>query len=187
MNMNIMNFENLSFTFVSREEFIPVFRELRPTVFNENNDIDLNSYWSEEEKTKNNELQQMCKTEIRSYLLCKDGEKVAGWSFGVQKDAEEFYMVNSAVMPEYRNLGIYKSMLDLIIEKAKKEGFQVISSIHHASNNAILIPKLKIGFKIVGLKINPRFGTLLELHYFTNEKISKIMDYRTGYSKNLAN
>lgn len=29
-------------------------------------------------------------------------------------------MVNSAVLTEYRNLGIYKHLLELIIEKARK-------------------------------------------------------------------
>lgn len=123
--------------------------------------------------------------DIRSYLLCRDGVKVVGWSFGFQKDAEEFYMTNSAVIPEYRKMGIYKTLLSMMVEKAKNYGFQIVSSNHHASNNAILIPKLKLGFKIVGMKLNPRFGTLIELHYYTNHKVSKILDYRTGYSKDL--
>jgi ribosomal protein S18 acetylase RimI-like enzyme len=183
--MKKSNLGNLSFTFVTREEFMPIFIELRPKIFSENNDIDNSVYWSEEEKIKNKDLQAKCKTEVRSYLLCKDEMKVVGWSFGFQKDGEEFYMVNSAVIPEYRNRGIYKSLLTMMIEKAKSDGFQIVSSMHHASNNAILIPKLKIGFKIVGMKLNVRFGTLIELHYYTNENISKVLDYRTGFSKNL--
>ena len=183
--MNKVSFEKLSFAFVTREEFFPIFSELRPTVFSENNDINYSSYWSEEESAKNKDLQSKFKTEVRSYLFCKDGDKVVGWSFGFQKDAEEFYMVNSAVIPEYRNIGIYKNLLSMMLEKAKTDGFQIVSSNHHASNNAILIPKLKVGFKIVGMKLNARFGTLIELHYYTNEKVSKILDYRSGYSKDL--
>ena len=183
--MNRPNLNELSFNFVTREEFLPFFKELRPTVFSENNDVDYSSYWSAEEHTKFKDLQAMCKTEVRSYLLCKDKEKVVGWSFGYQKDAEEFYMTNSAVVPEYRNIGVYKKLLSMMIDKAKAEGFQIVSSIHHASNNAILIPKLKVGFKIIGMKLNPRFGTLLELHYYTNDKVSQVLDYRTGYIKNL--
>ena len=87
--MNKPSFDNLTFTFVTREEFIPVFTELRSTVFSENNDVDYASYWSADEQTKFKDLQSMCKTEVRSYLLCKDGEKIVGWSFGFQKDAEE--------------------------------------------------------------------------------------------------
>lgn len=183
--MSKKNFDNLTFAFVTRDEFTPVFRDLRSTVFAENNDVDYSAYWSEEERLKFKDLQAMCKTEVRSYLLCKDEDKIVGWSFGYQKDAEEFYMVNSAVLSEYRNRGIYNHLLELMIEKAKKEGFQIISSTHHASNNAILIPKLKFGFKIVGMKLNPRFGTLIDLHYYTNEKVGSVLDYRTGYSKNL--
>lgn len=94
-------------------------------------------------------------------------------------------MVNSAVLPEYRQMGIYTKLLSMMIDKAASDGFQIVSSIHHASNNAILIPKLKLGFKVVGMKIHARFGTLLELHYYTNEKVGKVIDYRTGFSKNL--
>ncbi len=183
--MTKINFNELTFSFVTREEFTPVFKDLRPKLFSENNDIDYANYWTEEETEKFKTLQSMCKTEVRSYLLCKHNNEVIGWSFGFQKDAEDFYMVNSAVLPEYRNIGVYKKLLNMMIEKAKDDGFQIVSSIHHASNNAILIPKLKVGFKIVGMKLNPRFGTLLELHFYTNEKVRKVLDYRTGYTKNL--
>lgn len=180
-----MKLEDLNFIFVSREEFIPVFSELRPKVFSENNDVDYSIYWSEDELQKNKDLQTKCKTEIRSYLFCKHEDKIVGWSFGFQKDGEDFYMVNSAVLPEYRQMGVYTKLLSMMLDKAKTDGFQIVSSIHHASNNAILIPKLKLGFKIVGMKIHARFGTLLELHYYTNEKVGKVIDYRTGFSKNL--
>jgi ribosomal protein S18 acetylase RimI-like enzyme len=177
--------DKLNFTFVTPEEFFPVFRKLRPTVFFENNDINYSTYWSEEEREKNKLLRSHFKVQVESFLLCKDGENVVAWSFGFQKDAEEFYMVNSAVIPEYRNLGVYKKLLSMMIEKAKADGFQIISSCHHASNNAILIPKLKFGFKIVGMKLNVRFGTLIELNYYINEKVNKILDYSSGFSKDL--
>jgi ribosomal protein S18 acetylase RimI-like enzyme len=183
--MSTLSLEKLSFTFVTRDEFMPVFNEHREKIFAENNDINYSVHWSEEETAKFKDLQSKCKTEVRSFLLCKDEDKIIGWSFGYQKDAEEFYMVNSAVFPEYRNRGVYTKLLEMIIEKAAEEGFQIVSSFHHASNNAIIIPKLKAGFKIVGMKINPRFGTLVELHYFTNEKVGQILDYRTGSTKKL--
>ncbi len=184
--MSNPNLEKYIFSFVSSEVFFPIFRELRPKVFVENNDVDYSAYWTKEEQTKFNELQAKCRTEVRSYLLCKDDDKIVGWSFGYQKDAEEFYMVNSAVLPEYRMRGVYNHLLELMIEKARKDGFQIISSNHHASNNAILIPKLKFGFKITGMRLHPRFGTLLDLQYFTNEKVGSVLDYRTGYSKNIS-
>lgn len=70
--------EDLNFPFVSREEFIPVFSELRPKVFSENNDVDYSIYWSEEELQKNKDLQSKFKSEIRSYLFCKHEDKVVG-------------------------------------------------------------------------------------------------------------
>ncbi len=181
--MSKKNISRFSYQFVTREEFLPQFKELRPTVFSENNDVNYSIYWTNEELEKNKILQEKFDGAIRYYLFCRDGEKIVGWSCGYQKDSEEFYMVNSAVMPEYRELGIYTNLLNKMIEKAKVDGFQIISSIHHASNNGILIPKLKAGFKVVGMKLSPRFGTLLELHFYTNEKVGQVLDYRTGFSK----
>lgn len=183
MQMNTL--ENLNFEFVSKEDFIPIFEVLRPKIFSENNDVNYSRYWSEEEMRKFKDLQTKYKTEIRYYLLCKNGEEVVGWSWGLQVDGEEFYMVNSAVMPEYRKRGIYRKLLSLILDKAKNDGFQIISSKHHATNNAILIPKLKMGFKIVSMKVHPRFGVLLELHYYNNEKVEKLLDYRSGFVKEI--
>lgn len=177
--------QDLTFTFVTREEFLPIFRVLRPRLFGELGEVDTMSYWSEEEFEKNKELHSKCSTEVRAYLLCKDKEEVIGWSYGIQKDGEEFYMVNSAVFPEYRKMGIYNHMLKLVADKAKSEGFQIISSLHQASNNPVLVPKLKFGFNIVGMRVHPRFGILLELHYYTNEKVKKVYEYRTGQAKNL--
>ena len=88
---------HLTYSFISSEEFFPLFRENRPKLFAENNDVNYSLYWSDEESEKFKTLQSKCKTEIRFHLICKDGEKLAGWSWGVQKDAEEFYMVNSRV------------------------------------------------------------------------------------------
>ena len=174
---------NLNYSFVTSEEFMPLFRENRPKLFGENNDVNYALYWSDEEHEKFKALQKKCSTDIRFYLLCKDGDKVAGWSWGTQLDAEEFYMVNSAVFPEYRNRGVYKTMMNMMIAKAKDEGFQIISSKHRATNNAVLVPKLKAGFKLIAMKLHPRFGVLVELHYYTNEKMNGLLDYRTGESK----
>ncbi len=174
---------SLAYTFVNAEEFTPIFRENRPKLFAENNDVNYALYWSDEEAAKFKALQSQVSGGLRLYILCHEGEKLVGWSFGVQKDAEEFYMVNSAVFPDYRNLGVYKAMMSKMIVKARNEGFQIIYSLHRATNNAVLVPKLKAGFKLVAMKIHPRFGVLVELHYYTNEKMNGLLDYRVGEVK----
>lgn len=176
---------NLTYKFVSDEEFSPIFKENRPKIFEENNDVNYMAYWSDEEYEKFKILHKRSANNLCFNLLCYDEEKLVGWSWGKQKDGEEFYMVNSAVFPEYRNRGIYKELMKRMIDKAKDEGFMTISSLHRATNNAVIVPKLKAGFKIVSMKIHARFGVLIELHYYVNEETNNLLDYRVGETKEI--
>jgi hypothetical protein len=175
---------DFKFSFISSSEFGSIIQENRNKIFTESNDINYMSLISDEEFEKYKKLNQITKDNIRKNLVCYYQDKLVGWSWGLQKDGEEFYMVNSAVFPEFRNRGVYTKMLSLMVEEVKQDGFLVISSNHHASNNSILIPKLKFGFNITGMKINPRFGVLIELQFHTNKKLNQVYEYRVGSIKN---
>jgi ribosomal protein S18 acetylase RimI-like enzyme len=86
---------------------------------------------------------------------------------------ETYYMKNSAVIAEYRNKGVYSKMLDFVIKELQREGFQVVTSIHHGNNPAVLIPKLKKGFVISGTEFHEKFRFLVELKLFFNEERKK--------------
>lgn len=103
-----------------------------------------------------------------------------GWSYGYQENANVFYMCNSAILEEHRRQGLYTELMKANIELAKDKGFQIIYSRHNATNNAVIIPKLKAGFVISNLEMDDVFGVLVHLKYFTNETRRKIMDYRSG-------
>jgi L-amino acid N-acyltransferase YncA len=90
-------------------------------------------------------------------------------------------MRNSAVLEKHRNKGLYSELLKANIEILTNKGFQVIYSAHIATNNAILIPKLKAGFVITSLEIEERFGTRIKLSYFTSQLRKKVVDYRVGF------
>ena len=75
-----------------------------------------------------------------------------GWSWGYQDSPEAFYMCNSAIMPAHRRKGLYTKLLTKMVAKINEHGFQRIYSKHNLTNNSVLIPKLKFGFKII-LKI----------------------------------
>ena len=72
--MTIKNLDQLTFTFVNSEEFVPIFKELRPKLFEENNDIIYSTYWSDEEKEKFKKLQQQSSKE--NYYHYFTNEKV---------------------------------------------------------------------------------------------------------------
>lgn len=173
----------IDYKFISKDEFVPLFRKYRPELFQDNNDIDINSLYSESEKEKINELDKMCTTQYRIYLTVWDDEKLIGRSQGFQKSGTEFYMCNSAVFPDYRRKGIYSEIVKKIIIKAQEDGFQEITSKHHPDNNAVIIPKLKAGFVIQGFEINPRFGLLVNLICYKSDSILKVHNQRTGSKK----
>ena len=82
---------------------------------------------------------------------------------------------------------IIEKLIDLIkaeqlelLERVEKMGFQVVLSRHTTTNNSIIIPKLKAGFVITALEVSDRFGTLVHLSYYFNEKRRKVMLFRAG-------
>lgn len=101
------------------------------------------------------------------------GNDAIGWHVGYATDSETYYMKNSAVIAEYRNKGVYSKMLDFVLNELQREGFQVVTSIHHGNNPAVLIPKLKKGFVISGTEFHEKFRFLVELKLFFNEERKK--------------
>ncbi len=89
-------------------------------------------------------------------------------------------MRNTGIFEEFRNKGIYKSLLSLLIENIKEKGFQKITSSHIVTNNHVIVAKLKAGFIISGFEISDRFGLFVNLTYNFNEIRNKIMRYRAG-------
>lgn len=109
--------------------------------------------------------------------------KMVGWHFGYQTDEATFYMTNTGILEEHRRKGLYSALLKFVINELSTKGFQIIYSRHTATNNAVIIPKLKAGFIISSLELDDSFGTLVHLRYYFNETRRKIMDYRSGQRK----
>lgn len=173
----------IDYKFINKEEFVPLFRQYRPELFQDNNDVDINSFYSESEKEKISELDKMCTTQYRLYLTAWENGKLVGWSWGLQINGMEFYMCNSAVFPEHRRKGIYTKMMNKVVHKAQEDGFLEITSKHHADNNSVIIPKLKVGFVIKGFEITPRFGLMIILVCYKSDNILKVHNQRTGFKK----
>lgn len=173
---------NISYEFISPKDFFPFFHEIRPKIFESNFDFDVQAVQSEIEKEKQSRMPLMENVQ-RYQLVVKDGDKIIGWSFGIQRTYQDFYMVNAAVFPEYRRRGIYTELMRRAVEYITDLGFQRIYSRHKMSNNEIIIPKLKFGFVITGFEVGDVFGNLVELSYYTNSKRRELLDIRTGMRK----
>jgi hypothetical protein len=150
---------------MSDAEFVPLFEEFGPKLFDEHMTLKMMKVLSEQEIVAAHKLKEKIASRYRLNLGLFHEERFVGWSWGHQRSATEFYMESSAVFVEHRRKGLYSALLQEIIRVTANEGFQVISSKHHQTNNAVIIPKLKSGFLITGISIGGYFwnGCLLGL------------------------
>lgn len=138
---------------------------------------------SEEELATWETLRAKLGNPIRINLGMYNGDEFIGWCWGYQESAMKFYMCNSAIFPEHRRKGLYTRLLNEMISRTKALGFQEVFSRHAATNNSIIIPKLKAGFKITTLEVSDLFGVCVHLNYYLNPLRTKILDYRVGQIK----
>lgn len=165
---------------VKHEEFQIVFQARRKEVFGDTFTLNLEKYTTDRENEFYKTLKHLAV--FRLFILVYKGEDIIGWHVGFQK-GPSYYMMNTAVIESHQRNGIYTKLLEVIIEKVYDKGFIDITSSHLASNNAVIIPKLKAGFLITGMNIEERFGVLINLKYFFNEQIKKAYLLRTGEIK----
>lgn len=111
-------------------------------------------------------------------IAAYDGERIVGVSYGIAINKHRFMMDISLVEKEYRDQGIYSSMLEMMLENTRE--FDEIDSCHHQFNNLIIAKKLRSGFHILSMEIGPATGSVVRLRYFNNQKLYSVMRFRTG-------
>lgn len=170
-----------SFKEVSGDEFVKITGDLPKQLFDDKEIIlRATSVISDEEKKKLEKLNENYERPNAYYAVLLHKNEVAGWTWGYQDAWESFYMVNSAVLPQHRGRGLYTRMLEIKMEKLVAMGYQKIWSRHNILNNAILIPKLKFGFQIIGHELSDFAGVLVHLAYYTNATRRKVLKFRSG-------
>lgn len=167
---------------ISRDEkeFMKYFIKNRDIVFSGNTVFHIDEILNKSEKEKLNELNRKTDNYYKLRLYILKGNSRIGWFLGEQMNRETFYMRNTGIFEEFRNKGIYKRLLSLLIEILKEKGFQKITSSHIVTNNHVITAKLKAGFMISGFEISDRLGLFVNLTYNFNEIRNKILRYRAG-------
>jgi RimJ/RimL family protein N-acetyltransferase len=176
--MKTLLFGDYSYEFATRREVMDVFKRMERLVFIERQapaTLNLLSEW-EQEKLK--EISKDFEHVLQYNLLVYCGEEVIGWSFGVQRNLHDHNMINTGILPEHRNRGIYSALVPVIVEHLKALGVQRIFSRHSMDNNAVIIPKLKAGFVITGIEVDEQFGGLVMLSYYVNEERRKRLKHK---------
>jgi RimJ/RimL family protein N-acetyltransferase len=138
------------------------------------------NYYTTIEKEKKEQLQSFFPNQLCFAYFIKKEEVTVGAFVCKGINSEDFDMWITAILPEHRRKGIYKEILKFAIEKAKELGFQKITSQHAATNNPVIIAKLKAGFVINGFEVNDKCGMMLTLIYFFNELRMNMYEYRVG-------
>jgi len=183
MNQPIHLVQNYYAKIVDDKTMSGIMKEHLAKAFPKTVDFNRVAVFSEEEKELWLEKKRSVKPPFRlSYVIEQEGNLI-GWCTAFQKDIDVWYMHNTAIFEDHRKKGLYTVLLQLMLKYAKKEGYQKVSSTHIATNNAIIIPKLKAGFIITGMHINEKFGIMVELSYYTNPKIKAVVDFRSGQSR----
>ncbi len=161
-------------------DFRPHFQRLRPQLFKKNFELHTSRILTPHEMELQKKLDAKMGETYQFCLVAYHKDEIIGWSFGRQVDRESFYMVNSAVMPDFRRKGIYSALVERMVQEAASQGFQIIFGRHVATNSPVIAAKLKLGFVITGMELSDSYGQLVHLSYYTNPTRRKIIAVRSG-------
>jgi len=126
------------------------------------------------------ELRQSLPKAERIRIGAFDGDRLVGYSQGWFEVGGGFYIGSSAVDPDCRRQGVYTRLLRAIEQAVRERGGITISSQHVATNNAVLIAKLKLGYVIAGTEYVDAMGLLVRLVLHLTAERGALFAARTG-------
>jgi hypothetical protein len=167
-------------TEISEEQFFAFFRKSRAKVFK--NEINFMPwlFMNKKEQKTHQKLNAIYQKRIKIFLGVFYKGKMVGWFSGDQQSADTFHMRNSAILKAHRCKGLYSCLLVEVLKRTKDLGFEKVTSRHLMTNNAIIIPKLKAGFKMTNVELSDNWGTLVHLSYYHNKLREKVLSFRSG-------
>lgn len=165
---------------LSINEFNELFSERQQEYFSGSIVVDVTSHLSHEAKQKIQERSAVHPKPWRFQWALVHRSAIVGWTYAYQSDHETLYMCNTAIDPEHRGKGLYARVLNQVITLATNEGFQLITSKHHASNSAVIVSKLKAGFMITGMTLDEKYGLMVLLTYYTDPVRRQLAVRRIG-------
>lgn len=128
------------------EEFEPLWRMHGTKIFDDNSQMySPAEHLSQDERSKAKVLSALVENRFRLRLGLFFDDEFVGWAIGDQESVDSFYMRNSAVFPGHRRRGLYTELMKHVMQTVLAAGFQRVTSRHSATNNDILIAKLKAG------------------------------------------
>lgn len=181
MNINKWHLQD-NFSIIEVENFPEEFYSLKLTdqLTSEYPFLKWQQELEEETKKKIKELASLTKDSYKLKLVLLKDDELIGFSYGWQESSTVFFMAASLVLPKYRKQGLYSEMVNKILGITRMKGFQSVSSFHVATNNPVIISKLKLGFTISGMQLDAVHGILVKLIYHHNEMLLSALKFRAG-------
>jgi len=121
-------------------------------------------------------LEERIPQELRVGSFIED--RLVAWSYS-KVEGSQLHMVNSGVLPDFRRRGVYSRLVEATITYAKTTGISKIFSRHVPSNNAVIIPKLRLGFMVSGFEYSEVYGPLVHLTYLIGDKRRELYRVRS--------
>jgi ribosomal protein S18 acetylase RimI-like enzyme len=102
-------------------------------------------------------------------IACFRGETLIGWTYARPSATRQLNMINSGVASAERRTGLYSRLVGMVIEHAAARGYAAVASRHAATNNGVIIAKLKLGFFVSGFEYSEVYGPVVCLTYLVGE------------------
>jgi len=94
--------------------------------------------------------------------------RLVGWSYS-ECEGRQLHTIHSGVHPDFRSRGIYADLVRATINYADAHAFLRIISRHVPSNNAVIIPKLRLGFLVSAFEYSEVYGPVIHLTYLVGK------------------
>jgi RimJ/RimL family protein N-acetyltransferase len=117
---------------------------------------------------------------LTEHWVAREGDDPVALFSGRQQSGAAYLMTHAQVHPDHQGRGIYTEIVRRVIGYTGELGFERILSEHAVGNNAVLVPKLKLGFRIIAFEIEPAFGLGLRLAYFHDPQQLAAYAFRYG-------
>jgi RimJ/RimL family protein N-acetyltransferase len=117
---------------------------------------------------------------LTEHWVAREGDEPVALFSGRQQSGAAYLMTHAQVHPDHQGRGIYTEIVRRVIGYTGELGFERILSEHAVGNNAVLVPKLKLGFRIIAFEIEPAFGLGLRLAYFHDPQQLAAYAFRYG-------
>ncbi len=117
---------------------------------------------------------------LRDFTAVRAGGALVAMFCGEQKADGLYRMWHTNVHTDHRRRGIYGHILRGTIGYTQALGFDAVTSEHAPSNNAVIIAKLRAGFRIYAMELDPMAGISLVLRYFHNPEHLAAYELRCG-------